>query len=91
MVIKMMIEIIKNVPIPKINGGAKRKYQDLYDLAEMWEIGDSVVFDADGVNTYGTKTSSRINALNGIVRRFNQKIAIRTNQKNSTIQVWRVE
>ena len=80
-----MIEIIKDAPIPKRNAGANRKHQ------EMWEVGDSVVFDADGVNTYGTKTSSRINALNGIVRRFNQKIVTRTNKKDSTIQVWRVE
>jgi len=86
-----MIQIIKNAPIPKRNAGAKRKHQDLYDLAETWEVGDSVVFDADGVNTYGTKTSSRINALNGIVKRFNQKIVTRTNKKDSTIQVWRVE
>ena len=86
-----MIQIIKNAPIPEKKVGAKRKHQDLYDLVEMWEVGDSVVFDADGANTYGTKTSSRINALNGIVRRFNQKIVTRTNKKDSTIQVWRVE
>lgn len=86
-----MIQIIKNAPIPEKKVGAKRKHQDLYDLVEMWEVGDSVVFDADGVNTHGTKTSSRINALNGIVRRFNQKISIRRNIENSTIQVWRVE
>ena len=86
-----MIEIIKDAPIPKRNAGANRKHQDLYYLVEMWEVGDSVVFDADAVNTYGTKTSSRINALNGIVRRFNQKIVTRTNKKDSTIQVWRVE
>ena len=86
-----MIQIIKNAPIPEKKVGAKRKHQDLYDLVEMWEVGDSVVFDADGVNTHGTKTSSRIIALNGIVRRFNQKISIRRNIENSTIQVWRVE
>ena len=86
-----MIQIIKNAPIPEKKVGAKRKHQDLYDLVEMWEVGDSVVFDADGVNTHGTKTSSRNNALNGIVRRFNQKISIRRNIENSTIQVWRVE
>ena len=86
-----MIQIIKNAPIPKINGGAKRKHQDLYDLAEMWEVGDSVVFDTDETNVHGTKVSSRANALNGVVRRFNQKILIRSNQKNSTVQVWRVE
>lgn len=79
-----MIQIIKNAPIPKRNAGAKRKHQDLYDLAEMWEVGDSVVFDTND-------NGKRVNALNGIVRRFNQKIVTRTNQKDSTIQIWRVE
>jgi hypothetical protein len=86
-----MIQIIKNAPLPQKNVGANRKHQDLYDLAETWEVGDSVVFDADGVNTHGTKVSSRANALNGVVRKFNQKIAVRSNQKDSTVQVWRVQ
>ena len=86
-----MIQIIKNAPIPKRNAGAKRKQQDLYDLAEIWEVGDSVIFVVDETNDNGKKVSNRVNALNGVVKRFNQKISIRTNQKNSTIQVWRVE
>lgn len=86
-----MIEIIKNVPIPQKSVGAKRKHQDLYDLVEMWEVGDSVVFDADAVNVHGTKVSNRANALTAIVKRVNQKIAIRSNKKDSTVQVWRVE
>ena len=86
-----MIKIIKNAPIPKRNGGAKRKHQDLYDLVETWEVGDSVIFVVDETNANGKKVRNRVNALGGVVRRFNQKIAIRTNQKDSTIQVWRVE
>ena len=86
-----MIQIVKNAPIPKINGGAKRKHQDLYDLVETWEVGDSVIFVVDETNANGKKVRNRVNALGGVVRRFNQKIAIRTNQKDSTIQVWRVE
>lgn len=82
-----MIEIIKDAPIPKRNVGAKRKHQDLYYLVEMWEVGDSVVFDTNDTNDNG----KRVNALSGIVKRFNQKIVTRTNQKDSTIQIWRVE
>ena len=86
-----MIQIIKNAPIPEKKVGAKRKHQDLYDLAEMWEVGDSVIFVIDETNANGEKVRNRLNALNSIVRRFNQKISIRRNIENSTIQVWRVE
>lgn len=86
-----MIQIIKNAPLPQKNVGAKRKHQDLYDLAETWEVGDSVVFDTDETNVHGTKVSSRANALSSVVRRFNQKITIRSNQKDLTVQVWRVK
>ena len=86
-----MIEIVKNAPIPLKGLGRKRKHQDIYDLVEMWEVGDSVIFVVDETNDNGKKVSNRVNALNGVVKRFNQKISIRTNQKDSTIQVWRVE
>ena len=86
-----MIEIIKDAPIPKRNAGAKRKHQDLYYLVEMWEVGDSVVFDTDETNVHGTKVSNRANSLTAIAKRANQKITIRSNKKDSTVQIWRVE
>ena len=45
-----MIKIIKNAPLPQRGVGPRIKHQDLYDLVEMWEVGDSVVFDLDRKN-----------------------------------------
>jgi hypothetical protein len=86
-----MIEIIKNVPIPQRGVGARIKHQDLYDLVEMWEVGDSVVFDFDRKNESGRGISSRASSLTVIAKRANQKITVRRNEENSAIQVWRVE
>ena len=86
-----MIQIIKNAPLPQRNSGARRKHQDLYDLVEIWEVGDSVVFDLDGKNERGRGISSKANSLTAIAKRAGQKITVRRNEENLTIQVWRVE
>ena len=86
-----MIEIVKNAPIPLKGLGRKRKHQDIYDLVEMWEVGDSVVFDSDGHSVNGTLTAKRVNALGAIAKRANQKVTVRRNKQDSTIQIWRVQ
>ena len=86
-----MIQIIKNVPIPQRSVGARRKHQDLYDLVEIWEVGDSVVFDLDGKNERGIGISRRASSLTVIAKRAGQKITVRRNDENPTIQVWRVQ
>ena len=86
-----MIQILKNVPLPQRGVGARRKHQDLYDLVEMWEVGDSVVFDLDGKNERGRGISNRASSLTAIAKRANQKITVRRNEENSAIQIWRVE
>ena len=86
-----MIQIIKNAPLPQRNSGARRKHQDLYDLVEIWEVGDSVVFDLDGKNERGIGISRRASSLTVIAKRAGQKITVRRNDENPTIQVWRVQ
>ena len=86
-----MIEIIKNAPIPQRSVGARRKHQDLYDLVEMWEVGDSVVFDLDRKNERGRAISNRASSLTAVAKRANQKVTVSRNEENLTIQVWRVQ
>ena len=86
-----MIQIIKNAPIPQRSVGARIKHQDLYDLVDMWEVGDSVVFDLDGKNERGVGISRRASSLTAIARRANQEITVRRDNENSTIQIWRVK
>lgn len=86
-----MIHILKNVPIPSKGRGRKRKHTELYELVEVWEVGDSVVFDSDGHSVHGTLTAKRVTALGSIARKANQKITTRIKKENSTIQVWRVQ
>ena len=86
-----MIQIIKNAPLPQRNLGARRKHQDIYDLVEMWEVGDSVVFDLDRKNESGRGISNRASSLTAIAKRANQKVTVKRNVENSAIQIWRVE
>ena len=86
-----MIEIIKNAPIPQRGVGARRKHQDIYDLVEMWEVGDSVVLDLDRKNESGIELSNRASSLTAIAKRANQKVTVRRNKQDSTIQIWRVQ
>ena len=86
-----MIHVIKNVPIPQDNKGARKKHQDLYDLVGMWEVGDSVVFDLDRKNESGIRISNRASSLTAIAKRVNQKVTVRRNKQDSTIQIWRVQ
>ena len=86
-----MIEIIKNAPIPQRGVGARRKHQDIYDLVEMGEVGDSVVFDLDRKNESGVEISNRASSLTAIAKRANQKVTVRRNKQDSTIQIWRVQ
>ena len=86
-----MIQIIKNAPLPQRGVGRRIKHQDLYDLVEMWEVGDSVVFDLDRKNERGIGISRRASSLTVIAKRAGQKITVRRNDENSTIQVWRVQ
>jgi hypothetical protein len=86
-----MIQIIKNAPLPQRGVGRRIKHQDLYDLVEMWEVGDSVVFDLDRKNESGRGISSRASSLTAIAKKANQKITVRCNEENTTIQVWRVK
>ena len=86
-----MIKIIKNAPLPQRGVGPRIKHQDLYDLVEMWEVGDSVVFDLDRENESGRGISSRASSLTAIAKRANQKVTVRRNVENSAIQIWRVE
>ena len=86
-----MIEIIKNAPIPQRGVGARRKHLDIYDLVEMWEVGDSVVLDLDRKNESGIEISNRASSLTAIAKRANQKVTVRRNKQDSTIQIWRVQ
>ena len=86
-----MIEIIKNAPIPQRGVGARRKHQDIYDLVEMWEVGDSVVLDLDRKSESGIEISNRASSLTAIAKRANQKVTVRRNKQDSTIQIWRVQ
>ena len=86
-----MIEIIKNAPIPQRGVGARRKHQDIYDLVEMWEVGDSVVLDLDRKNESGIEISNRASSLTAIAKRANKKVTVRRNKQDSTIQIWRVQ
>jgi hypothetical protein len=86
-----MIEILKNVPIPAMKRGKKRKHQDLHDVVSIWEVGDCVVLDYDSERKNGQPISNRATSLRQAARIKNQKITIRVNDDKKGVTVWRIE
>ena len=85
-----MLKIDKGIPIPKKRVG-RRANQELTDTLSLMEIGDSVEFPVDALESNGTICSKKGKALKQLARRQGMRMTQRFNKDKNTIRYWRVK
>jgi hypothetical protein len=90
---KKTLQIDKNVPLPPAKSGGRIKTQHLYDVLDIMEVGDSVVFSVDGTTKHKTEPSSKeANTFHKIAsRNYGFKMSRRLSEDRQSYRYWRVK